>query len=139
MPEPIESNAQSLDLSARILQTTTVVASPVDATETIIASLTIPGNIAVVSGVRVFGWAALTVGTNGVSANVRIRKATVGGTIVAATGATTTVAANLIVREVVGRDTAAALPGQVYVLTLEVGSASAGSTVSAVSMSAFVV
>lgn len=139
MPQPIRYSAQSIDLSPRFQQTTTVAASPTDSTETIIATLTLSGfnDLAVVSGIQLIGWAALTVGTNGVSANLRIRQTNASGTVVAATGATTVTAANLVAREVQGND---ATPGvAVYVLTLAVGSASAGSTVSACSLRAIIV
>lgn len=138
-PQPIRSSAQTLDLSARFQQSVTVAASPADATETVIASLTLSGfnDLAVVSGIQLVGWAALTVGANGVSANLRIRRTDVNGTVVAATGATTVTAANLVARDVMGNDAA---PGVgVYVLTLTVGSATAASTVSACSLRAIIV
>jgi hypothetical protein len=55
----------------------------------------------------------------------------VNGTVVAATGATTAVAANLGSLSVRGFDTGATMPNQVYVLTMIVASGSASSTVSA--------
>jgi len=138
-PEPIRFDSAGFDLQNRFQSTQTVAASPTDSTETVIATLTLAnfGDIAVLGGIRLHGWAALTVGTNGVSCNLRIRKTNVSGAVVVATGATTTTAANLIVREAISRDAA---PGVgVYVLTLEVGSASAGSTVSACHLGAIII
>jgi hypothetical protein len=88
-------------------------------------------------GVRLHGFAAFTVGTNGVSANLRIRETNVAGAVVQATGAVIAVATNLLAMNVLGFD---ATPGvSVYVLTLTVGSGSAPSTVSAVHLSATVI
>jgi len=104
-----------------------------------IASLTIAdfGNLTVTSGIRLHGFAAFTVGTNGVTANLRIRQTDASGTIVKATGAVIAVATNLLAMNVLGADAA---PGiGTYVLTLTVGSGSAASTVSAVHLSATVI
>ena len=139
MPAPIDYSSALVDLSQRFQGTSTVVASPADATETIIASLTLAdfGNLTVVSGVRLHGFAAFTVGTNGVTANLRIRQTDASGTIVKATGAVIAVATNLLAMNVLGADAA---PGiGTYVLTLTVGSGSAASTVSAVHLSATVI
>lgn len=132
MPQPIRQNVADHDLSPRVAATKTVAASPAAAAETIIATLTIAsfGDLSIVSGIHLEGWAAFTVGTNGVSANARIRQTDASGTIIAATGALTVTAANLVAVPVLGFD---ATPGvSVYVLTLTVGSGSAASTVSAV-------
>lgn len=139
MPEPIKMDSVFVDFATRFQSTQTVAASPTDATETIIATLTLSnfGDIQVTTGIRLHGWAAFTVGTNGVSANLRIRQTDVNGSVVVATGATTVTAANLVVREAIGKD---ATPGKVtYVLTLAVGSASAGSTVSACHLGAIII
>ena len=139
MPAPIDYSSALVDLSQRFQGTSTVVASPADATETIIASLTIAdfGNLTVTSGIRLHGFAAFTVGTNGVTANLRIRQTDASGTIVKATGAVIAVATNLLAMNVLGADAA---PGiGTYVLTLTVGSGSAASTVSAVHLSATVI
>lgn len=139
MPAPIDYSSALVDLSQRFQGTSTVVASPTDSTETIIASLTIAdfGNLEVISGVRLHGFAAFTVGTNGVTANLRIRQTNASGTIVKATGGVIAVATNLLAMNVLGLDAA---PGiKTYVLTLTVGSASAGSTVSAVHLAATVI
>lgn len=139
MPAPIDYSSALVDLSQRFQGTSTVVASPTDSTETIIASLTIAdlGNLEVISGVRLHGFGAFTVGTNGVTANLRIRQTNASGTIVKATGGVIAVATNLLAMNVLGLDAA---PGiKTYVLTLTVGSASAGSTVSAVHLAATVI
>lgn len=140
-PEPIKLESTFVDLSQRFKRSVTVVASPADATETIIASVTVADDLAVMQGVRLEGWAAFTVGTNGASARLRIRQTNVAGTAKADTGALTggVAAAGLLAQDVIGFDSAPSLPGQVYVLTLTVGSASAASTVSAVYLSAIVV
>lgn len=132
MPQPIRRSAVDLDLSPRVVASKAVVASPSAATETIIASLTIPsfGDLSIVSGIQLEGWAAFTVGTNGVSANLRIRQTDASGTIIAATGATTVTAADLRSLVALGFDATAGV--SVYVLTLTVGSGSAASTVSGV-------
>jgi len=140
--EPITRNALGLDLSARAVYSTTVVASPAAAAETIIASITIPANIAAVTGVDLTGWAAYTVGTNGTAVRLRIRQTDVAGTVKGDTGALTGSqhgAAILSADDCEGFDTAPVLPGQVYVLTMQVTAGSAPSTVSAVKLRAFVV
>lgn len=133
MPVPIRESAVDIDLSPRFSGTSTVLNSPIAAAaETIIASLTLPdfGSTPIVSGVRLEGFAAFTVGTNGVAATLRIRKTDASGTVIKSTGAVTVVAANLAALTVIGAD---ATPGvQVYVLTLEITSGSANTTVSGV-------
>src|SRR6266571_4626677 len=140
--EPITRNVLGLDLSGRFFFTTTVVASPAAAAETIIASLTIPANIAAVTGVDLTGWAAYTVGTSGTAVQLRLRQTAVAGTLVAASGALTGSqhgAAILTVDDIQGLDTTPVFPGQVYVLTMQVTAGSAASTVSAVFLSAFAI
>lgn len=139
MPQPITSNVAHEDLSARFPVTTTVVASPALAAETIIASLAIPqfGDVAVVSGIQLSGWAAYTVGASGTAVQLRIRQTNVAGTVVVATGALGKTAASLYVDDVMGTD---ATPGvATYVLTMIVTAGAAQSTVSACSLSAVVV
>lgn len=141
MPEPIKLESTFVGLSQRFRRTTTVVGSPAAAAETIIASLSVPDDLAVEAGVRLEGWAAFTVGTNGVSTQLRIRQTNVAGTVKADTGALTggVAAAALLAQDVIGFDTGPTLPGQVYVLTLQVASGSAASTVSSVFLGAIVV
>ena len=132
--------ARFIDLSARIVSSTTVVASPSAGAETVIGSVTLPSGLSINSGVILFGWAAFTVGTSGVSANLKIRQTSVSGTTISATGATTggIAATNLVALDVGGFD---ASPGdaQIYKLTLLVGSGAAASTVSALQLVAFAV
>lgn len=136
--QPIRSNAAGLDLSPRVARSGTVAASPTAATETTICTVTIPLDVQPTLGVLLLGFAAFTVGTNGVSANLRLRQTDTSGTVVKATGAVTETAANLDAMSIVGMDTSPPAAGA-YVLTLTVGSASAGSTVSAVSLVALVI
>lgn len=136
---PIHLAAGGIDLAPRIQHTATVAASPADATETTIASLTISGNLSTSLGVVLVGFAAFTVGTAGVSVNLKLRQTNTSGTTIKATGAVTFTAADLGALPVVGVDTAPVLPGQVYVLTMTVASANAASTVSAAEILAIVV
>lgn len=139
MPLPITDTAGGLDLSLRVVRSSTVVASPAAAAETTICTITVTGDIVVNQAVGLEGWAAYTVGTNGVSGQLRLRQTSSAGTLIADSGAVTRTAAQLVEQSVFGQDTAAVLPGQVYVLTLQVASGSAASTVSAVYLRAFVV
>ena len=134
MPVPIRQSGTDHDLSSRFLSTTTVAGSPAAAAETVIATLTNAsfGDLSIVSGVRLRGWCAFTVGTSGVSARLRIKETGTSGATVADTGLTTVTAANLLEMSINGFDAA---PGVgVYVLTLIIGSGAAVSTVSAVSL-----
>jgi len=141
MPDPIQLTSGVVDLSARFKRTSTIVASPAAAAETIVASLTILDDLVVAQGIRLDGWAAFTVGTAGVSTQWRIRRTNVAGTVVADTGALTggVAAAALLAQDISGFDTGPTLPGQVYVLTLQVASANAASTLSQVLLTAIIV
>lgn len=139
MPQPINYDAAHLDLSSRYFASAAVVASPAAAAETIICSLTLSGDLAIVEGVYLWGWAAFTMGTNGVSANLKIRRTDTSGQTVAASGAVTGAAAALYAPAIVGLDAQVTLNAQVYVLTLTCASASAASTVSACQLTAVVV
>jgi hypothetical protein len=139
MTQPIRQTIVSTDISERFPSTKVVAASPALAAETVIATLTLPGfgDTAVVSGIQFDGWAAFTVGTSGVSATMRVRQTNVSGSVVATTGALTVAAANLVQISVQGFD---ASPGVgVYVLTLQIGSGAAVSTVSSLSLQAVVI
>lgn len=136
--EPTALSARAIDLSARIAASTAVVASPTGSSETIVASVTLPNNVQVYNGVEIVGFAAFTVGTSGVSATVIVRQTSTAGTSVATTGALTVTATDLYSVYVAGFDTAPAA-GQVYKLTLTVGSGGATSTVSAVYLRALIV
>ena len=139
--EPIHYAAPGFDLSARFQQSTSVVGSPAAAVETIIASLTVSGDMAVVSGIRLRGWAAFTVGTNGTAVTLKIRRTDAAGATVVSTGAVDAgvAATKLLALTIAGNDTGGTLPGQVYVLTMTVTAGSAASTVSAVQLEAVVV
>lgn len=134
----IKFAADVVDLSARYVWTTTVDGSPALAAETVIAHLTIPENLDVASVVRLEGWAAFTVGTSGVSGQLRIRQTSTSGTVVANSGALTMTAGDLYAPVILGLD-ASPGNGQYYVLTLQVASGAAASTVSAVGFGALVV
>lgn len=138
-PQPINESALGLDLSPRIFRSTTVAASPSAGSETTICTLTITGDMLAIVGVELIAWAAFTVGTNGVSANLKIRRTDTSGTTIAATGATTATAANLEALSASGFDANLSPNGQVYVATLTVGSGSAASTVSGVYLRALVI
>lgn len=137
--DSITSNIAHADLSKRFVNSTTVIASPALAAETVVASITLTTAATIVTGIQVQGWLAFTVGTSGVSARLRIRQGSVAGATVCDTGLTTQVAANLTTLSVQGADAAAVLPNQVYVLTLIIGSGAAASTVSACQLTAIVV
>ena len=138
---PIRIASSELDLSQRVVDSTTVAGSPAAAAETIIASVTIPdfNVLAVTQRIYVQGWAAFTVGTSGTAVTMRIRQTNVSGTVVVTTGALTggVTAANLLAQDICGSDAA---PGvATYVLTLQVTAGAAASTVSAVELLAMVV
>lgn len=141
MPQPIRADSINLDLSKRIQVYKTVDASPSAATETVIATLTLASfaDIAVVSGIRVSGWAAFTVGTSGTAVRIRIRQTNVSGTVVADTGALTggIAAGNLIAQDVEGFDSGAGAAA--YALTLTVTAGAAASTVSALVLQAVII
>lgn len=141
MPVPISTTSSEIDLSQRFAATKAVVASPALAAETIIASLTLNTDEAIISGVMLRGWAAFTVGTSGTAVTLRIRQTNVSGTVIATTGALTggVSAAGLVQEAVLGFDASPAATGQVYVLTLQVTSGAAASTVSAVELDATIV
>lgn len=136
MPAPIRYDAASLDLRARVGQTTTIVASPAAAAETIIAQTAALGDVAALAGVLLFGYAAFVVGTSGTACRLRIRQTNVAGTVVADTDATTggIAAGNKVDMNANGFDAAPVLPGQVYVLTLQVTAGAAASTVAFTSL-----
>lgn len=138
MPDPIQQSGATVALGDRAFRTGTVAASPTDATETVVASLTIPDDIAIGKGILLTGYIAYTVGTNGTSGRVRVRRASVAGTTIRDSGALTRTAAQLVESPIQIFDTGGSLPNQVYVVTLTVGAATAGSTVSAVELVAVI-
>ncbi len=126
-----------VDLSPRFQRNATVVASPAAAAETIIASLTVQGNLTS-AGVMVFGWAAYTVGTDGTGVTLKLHKTDASGTTLKSTGILDLAATKLGAGMLFGFDGSPTLPGQVYVLTATVTLGSATSTVSAVEIAAIV-
>ena len=80
---PFETSGRFIDLSSRWKRTSTVVASPAAAAETIIATLTISEALQQALGVELVAWCAFTVGTNGVSANLKIRQTDASGSTIA--------------------------------------------------------
>ena len=138
-PDPLRLSGLALDLSGRLVRSGTVAASPSAATETVICTLTIPEQVVVTEGVILHGWAALTVGASGVSAQLKIRRTGTSGTTVKDSGATTATAGNLLERGILGFDANEAVNGQVYVLTLTVASGAATSTVSAAELIALII
>lgn len=138
-PIPIRMSAEGIDLSPRFFQTATVTGSPAAAAETVIATLSLPDDLTAIEGVMLWGYASLTVGTDGASILTRLRRDSVSGSVIKASGATTATAAQLVDRDISGFDTGPTFPNEVYVMTLVVGSASAASTVSAVTLAALVV
>lgn len=130
---PERLDARGVNLSSRIVASTTVVASPAAGSETIICSVTMPSDLRTFTGVVLLGWAAFTVGTSGISADLKIRQTGTSGTTIADSGAVTVAAGDLYSPAILGEDTAPAA-GQIYKLTLTVGSGAAESTVSAVGL-----
>lgn len=139
--DPIQLDVASVDLSHRIVASKTVVASPAAAAETVIAQISITENEQVISGIVLTGWAALTIGTNGTSLQLRLRETGLAGAVVADTGALTAgiAAAGLSAQDVEGFDVVTTAGGRVYVLTAQIANGSAPSTVSAVLLKATVV
>lgn len=139
MPQPIRYDSVSVDLQNRFQSTQTIVASPALAAETVIATLNLAnfGDIAILQGIRLHGWAAFTVGTSGTAVTLRIRQTNVSGAVVVSTGALTATAATLITAGATGVD---ALPGvAAYALTLQVTAGAAASTVSALHLGAILI
>jgi len=142
MPDPVTESAVRLDLSPRIVDTTTVQNSPIAAAaETIVATLNVPGfgNTQIVSKVYLQGWAAMTLGGTATALTLRIRQTNGAGTVVASSGAVTggIAAAALVAQDVSGSD---ATPGvATYVLTVQVTGGSSNTTISAVQLLAQIV
>lgn len=138
MAPPIQIGAATVDLSQRFVQSVTVAASPAGSSETTICTITIPTGLTNAVGVWIMGWAAYTVGTSGVSVNLKIRQTGTSGTTISATGALTKSAGSLYADDVRGFDTSPPTAG-VYVLTMTVASGAAASTVSACQLAAWVI
>jgi len=138
MPQPIQVSGEHVDMSPRFFFSQAVAGSPAAATETIICTLTLANDLAVIKGVLLEGWFSFTVGTSGVTATTKLRQTNTSGTTVATSGAATVAATNVVSLGIQGVDTAPLSGTQVYVLTLTVGSGAATSTVSAAVLTATV-
>lgn len=138
MGTPIRFSGVDVDLASRVAVSTTVVASPAAAAETIICSVTLPNGFRAAEQVLLDGWAALTVGTNGTAVRLRIRRTDINGAVVADSGALTggIAAAALVAQDIAGAD---ATSVATYVLTAQVTGGSAASTVSSARLQAFTV
>lgn len=136
MPDPISMNIGRVDLTDRFIENHTVAASPAAGAITTVATLTWSpqSSPTIVNGALLEAAIAFTVGTNGVTALLQIRRGTSAGTIIASTGAVTVVATNLVALSTQGIDQVAFNPGQAWVVCLTIGSGSAASTVSSVSV-----
>ena len=141
MPNPIRMTGDEVDLSQRFQTTAAITASPAAAAETIIATLNLNTDLALVAGVQLWGYAAYTVGGTGTAIRFRIRRTNVSGTVVADSGAVTggVAAAALRGDDIQAFDTGAVSPAQTYVLTLQVTGGSTPSTVSATQLAALLV
>lgn len=139
MAQPIRQSLVDHDLSPRVQTYTTVDASPAGSTETVIATLDLLGfgDLAVTSGILLFGWAAFTVGTSGDGVELQIKQTDASGTAIAATGLVTETAADLDEITVGGFDAGAGVES--YALTMTVHSGAAASAVSALMLAAVVV
>ncbi len=141
MPQPIRYDSTSFDLTKRIQLSTAITASPALNAETIIGTLNLTSfsDISVVSGIRLSGWAAFTVGTSGTAITLKIRQTNVSGSTVVSSGALTggIAAAGLVAQDVEGFDTGAGVA--TYVLTLTVTGGAAASTVSALMLQAIII
>ena len=141
MTVPIRLDGSSVDNQNRVFASTTVVASPAAAAETIIAQIpAISSDPQVTKSVQVEGTANFLVGTSGSAVRLRVRQTNVAGAVVAGsdTGALTggVAAGNLLSVSTCGIDPT---PGvAVYVLTLQVTAGAAASTVSSTSLVATV-
>jgi hypothetical protein len=141
MPVPIRITAQEIDLSSRIVDTVAITGSPATNEEAIVATLVLPsfGDAAVTQKIYLSGWVALTIGTSGTAMTVRLRQTNAAGALVKSSGALTggITAANLVAQDIDGSD---ATPGVgTYVMTVQITGGAAASTVSSVSLRAFVV
>lgn len=136
MPDPITRSIGGSDLTSRFVESHAIVGSPAASTIAIACSLTWnPADApTVVNGAFLETAVALTVGTNGVSVLLQIRRTNATGTVIATTGAVTATAASLVALSTQGIDQVAFVPGQIWVACLTIASGSASSTVSSASL-----
>lgn len=135
MPPPIQESAANLDLSPRFFKSTAVAGSPAAATETIICTVTLGADLAVLSGAMLWGWCAFTMGASGTDATLKLRRTDTSGTTLASTGVMNApAAADLLSYAISTFDTGPTMPGQIYVMTLTIANGAATSTVSGASL-----
>src|SRR3954453_5041100 len=96
-PVPIQQSAAALDLSPRVQRSTTVAASPALAAETVVCSLTLTGDISVISGTALIAYVALTVGASGTDVTVKLRRTGTSGTTVVSSGVLSAPAAGEVI------------------------------------------
>lgn len=137
--EPSRLSALGIDLGPRVFFSNTVAASPADATETVVATLTVNTDPAFHKGVILLGFGATTQGANGTGVTLKLRRTDTSGTTVKSTGIIPLAAGVLGTLSVAGVDATAPVVGQVYVLTALHTAATAASTYSAVTLVAIVV
>lgn len=123
-----------VDLSDRITANTTIVASPALAAQTTVATINVKGQPSCLLGVLVWCKLSFTIGTSGVSYQVRTYRGTSSGTKLDDTGAVTAVAADLYSDTVIALDPTQPGNGQLYTVTLTIASGAAASTISALTI-----
>lgn len=139
MPIPIQSGGAALDLSPRLYFSNTVAASPTDATEVVVCTLTIDQDLSLMKGVLLIAQGAFTQGTNGTGVTLKIRRTGTSGTTVKTTGILPFAAGVLGNITIAAVDTGITPAAQVYVMTALHTAATAASTYSAASLVALVI
>jgi hypothetical protein len=136
MPRPnITVSGEHVDMGPRFFYSAAVAGSPATNAETIICTVTVGADLATSTGALLEGWFSFTDGTSGTAATVKLRQTNVSGSTLAASGAITVVATNVYQFDIRAVDAAPVLPGQVYVMTLQITGGAAVSTVSAAMLS----
>lgn len=143
MADPFTDNLRFIDCSARVQQTTTIIASPALAAETVVATTpAFDGTLPIALGVLLIAEIAYTIGTSGTACTVQLRRGTTtGGASVYSSGAQTgghNTATQLVADSAGTFDTGAGAAQQ-YSITLLVASGAATSTVSKVSLTAILI
>lgn len=138
MADPFVDNLRYTDCSARVQQTTTIIASPSTNAEVVVATTpAFDGTLPIAIGALLMAEIAYTIGTSGASCQLRIRRGTTtSGAVVYNTGAQTgghSTAGQLVADSGGTFDTGAG-SAQQYSVTLQIGSGAGASTVSAVSL-----
>lgn len=140
MADPFVENLRYTDCSARVQQTTTIIASPSGGSETVVATTpAFDGTLPIAIGCLLIAEIAYTLGTSAASCTVQIRRGTTtGGVSVYSSGAQTGGhnSAGLLVADSAGTFDTAPAAAQQYSITLLVASGAAASTVSKVSLTA---